>query len=621
MYKTILGISTAIGLALTPIVSLASDVANKETDHEKSLQRTQLRLNALIKAAARQNLLDINIEPSANSPTPKTLPETPNPTKHPIACIATNVFSFLPKTRIGKYEDLLLLKAGMITGPDQIDTGKAKTLALAYIGLGFAEEALITADTLEGPSKLAISIMAKTLMGNTSKDDTAFMQAQAECYDGANIWVHVMRDNYTPMPNSQTGPLTGPPTDYQVDQLVKQIEVLPENLRNTLGQRLGIRAAQNGDLKTAQALYRALREAEPEHAEIEQVVLNTDLQFLEALLAVNSSDAQKTSAGIKNIKSFAKTPGPYQAHALQALSLHSPKGENLYPGFLQDLDAAAQTYSAHPLGKQAQAQKMELLAKNHAFKSAIELVKTSFEVGDKYFEDSVVVIGGYVQSGLTGDDKNKKIWALEILISEKGFFSHLNDGKLLKQAGIYACAQLGMPELAGKIMPISKWKNLDAKTLKLLAISFTPNLKNRDIIADFPKYVFEQPELKAREIERAFAGKNPDKAIAIQVKLPENSLIQTAFIKNAWNEGYWSLANTGIKKQRHSNPTAKKELPKIKQELAATLSAVSPLLLTSGRSYALNDLAALQSHLNNELSLFQAFLNLGTTPIGSADNG
>ena len=168
---------------------------------------------------------------------------------------------------------------------------------------------------------------------------------------------------------------------------------------------------------------------------------------------------------------------------------------------------------------------------------------------------------------------------------------------------------------------MSEWKNLDTKTLNLLAISYSMNSKNPDVTAGFPKHVFEQPEFKAKEIEQAFAGKNPNKAIAIRRKLPENDIIQNAFIKSSWNEGYWSLANNGIRKKRLSSPSAKETLPRVKQELAATLSVASSLLLTSGRSYAINDLAALQSHLNNELGLFKHYLNPGETPKESADNG
>ncbi|MBL4854224.1 MAG: hypothetical protein JKY25_08305 [Robiginitomaculum sp.] len=608
MYKTFLSLSTALGLvllglALTPAISRAAE--NKPDAHKESLQRTQSRLDALIKAAARQDLVNINNKPGKNS----VAVEPAVKTEHPKACTPTNVFTFPPATRVDKYEDLLLLKAGMITGPDQIDMDKAEALALAYLGLGFGEEALMTAGTLDGPKKLAIGVMAKTLMGLATKDDADFMQAQAECYAGANMWAFVMQDIYTPLPVPE------------IDQLVEQIEGLPKNLRNTLGQRLGIKAVQNADLKTATALYKILLEAQPEHSDTGQAVLSADLQFLEALLAVNSSDANKKAAGIKKIKSFAKNGGPYQAHALQALSGHLPKDEDIYPGFMQDLDAAAQTYSDHPLGKQAQAQKMALLAKNHDFKTAIDLVKASFEVGSKYFEDGVVTIGRYVQSDLLDDDKRKKISALEILISEESFFSHLKDAKLLKQAGIYACAQLGLPNLALQIIPMSEWKNLDTKTLNLLAISYSMNSKNPDVTAGFPKHVFEQPEFKAKEIEQAFAGKNPNKAIAIRRKLPENDIIQNAFIKSSWNEGYWSLANNGIRKKRLSSPSAKETLPRVKQELAATLSVASSLLLTSGRSYAINDLAALQSHLNNELGLFKHYLNPGETPKESADNG
>ncbi len=628
--RPLLSIAAGFGLAITPILASANDVGTKPTAYKDSLQQTEARLNALIKAAARQELVNLN---TPKKPAQALIQKPVQVIAPPKTCKLEDMLLFPDKSKIGDYSKLQILKAGLFMSPDtrvedpinperigldqiapeRIDVGKAKTLTSAYLGLGFGQEALNIADLLKQQDKLTAGIMARALIGTASKDDVVAMQAKVKCNPQAQIWLYLITEKYTAL------------SDTQIQEYIVQTNQIPDALRKKLVQTLGIKAAQNGDLKTANALYQALVNEDGDLEAENRVTRSVDLQFFAALLAINSEDAKIKSGGIKKIKIFAKSEGYYQAFALQALALHSPLRktveETYYPGYIQDLDASAQIYSAHAIGKQAQAQQIDILAQNQNYLAAIGLAKTSVAPDSTYFVETKNTISAHVTSDLLGADERSQISALEIILSEGRLFATLENLVSLQQAGIHASAKLGLPELAKEIMPQGQWKSLDAQTLELLAASFETNHAGQDITALFPKTVFAQPKFKAKQIKKAFRTKNPAKARAVLRTSPNNEALQNAYINYAWQNGYWSLAANGYRDISREQPATKNQLAPVKPRLAATLSMVSPLLLRSGRPYEIQDLAALQSHLNTEIGLFKSYLKLDDFGNIGAENG
>jgi hypothetical protein len=600
--------STVLAFGLVPLVSVAADEKPiKTVEQNKSLQRTEQRLKALIEAAANQDLIHVAQKSDKPDLTSSTHVKS-TAVKRSKICIAQDVFGIPTVARANTYEDLLMLKRDIVIGPDQLDTAKAQTLAQAYLGLGFGEEALVMAASLHDPERTAISIMAKILMGIADEDDAAFMKTQAECFDAkTNVWHVVMQDIYTPL--SAAG----------IDSVIKQISALPKRLQNILGQHLGIKAVRTNDIKTAKAVYNILLEALPKQPDTHQVILSTDLHFFRALLALKSEPDLANTSHVRTLKIFAKKEGPYQAYALQALSDFFPKGDILYPGYIQDLDATVHTYSAHPIGKQALAQKITYLAKNFVFHEAINLTKRNFTVGDTYFEKSIDIIGKDLLSALTGTDANEQIRALDALINEGGFFAYMKDNNALKQAGLRVSAQLELPTLAAKIMPMDTWKNLNVDTVNILALSYSSDKNNQAVLAYFPQFVFEQAAFKAQEIDRAFVNRNLEKANDILQKSPDNTTIENAFITSSWNNNYWSVASRGLEEMLRTKPREDGNPLFVKQQLAATLGATSPLLFASSSRYGMKELEMLQGQLDKELRIFRTYIRSGeTTEIGKS---
>ena len=590
--------ATGIGLMLVLPICVSAD---EERTHKENLKRTEQRLNQLIKIAADQNLVHVSGPDTKQAQLPKSSP-IPASSK---TCISNQLFSFPPETRLHTYEDVLALKNNMVTGPDTIDLGKARTLALAYLGFGFGQEAFAATAPLESQEKLVISAMAKTLLGRAEARDIELLNAQSGCSEGAKTWLHLAGNDDVPL------------SGYDI----KYIESLPGALKNIAGQKLGTRAVQNRDLKTAQSLYKILLAAAPKNADTNEPILGHGLVFFRALLALEDEDEHNRAAAMQTLKLYAKNDSPYQAAALQALSPFMARGEETYPGYIQDLESAAQTYGDAPQGKQANAQKINYFAQNQSFRQAIDLTWGHYELGDAYFVDSVIVISRHLQADLLGHNQRQQITALNILISDAEFFSHLQDDKTLKQAGIYACAQLGLPELAGQVSPREQWKNLNAETMNALALSYGYELKTQKNAAYFPQYVFEQAEFKVGEIKQALAQKNPKRAFAIKMEFPNNDVIQGVFVTSSWKNGYWSLVANNISEPSKASPGVGGELSLVEKKLAATLSVATPILIASNRPYGLDDLTALQRHLENELGVFQSYLALVQAPASGENSG
>lgn len=624
MYRKLFFVSVGFCIALSPSISHADEVKDDIASHEErldGLQHTQQRLNELIKAAVKQNLVDVSYNSPLSNAETKPVQKSNNKLSSTAsqAC-GTDTFSFPPQVKSITYDDLESLKSQVIINGDEIDPAKLKVLALAYIGLGFGEEALLASTTLAEPQQTIVRSQATTLLGTISASDLDFIRAQALCNESAQIWLDVL--------SAQKAPLT----DEEIRQLQKRLSVLPRELRNIFGQRLGLKALKVDDIKTAKALYKTLIKQAPEHPETHKKLMSTDLKFFEAMLSVKNKDEQQKKLGVRKLKAFATKDNPYQVEALQALSNYlaanndQQGGNGAYSGYEQDLDAAAQTYSQDEKGKQALAQKINFLAQNHELYPAIALAKESFERESHLFDDSVVAISRYVYSDLNNSNANIKLKALDILTREAAFFSGLEDTEDLRHAGVTACAKLELPKLAAKIMPMNTWQELDTETLTLLALSFGQDLRKQEIASAFPKQVLMQDEFKAMKIEQAFAGKEPGVAMKILSSSPKNDIVQNAFITHAWSAGYWSLVDKGVRAEIQNNKlqpntSVQQILTVPAQNLAATLSTNAPVLPATSNYYGINELTSLQQYLENDLGVFKKYLSSTSNEITKTTNG
>lgn len=631
MYRTFLSLSL---LSCTMALSVQSHAQEQPakgistSDSRDDLKHTRQRLDALIKAASEQNLVNIKKANQGNAENNKKNAPLPNREKNAIAqtqqenCDAS-VFSFPQAAKINTYVQLETLKKRVVSFGDtldngeHIDTANFNKLAFAYLGLGFSEEAILASMALNGSQKHAIQAMANTLMDVADADDIHFIRLHADCdnsdNNAAQIWLDLVQAYDEPFTNQQI--------KAQQDNLA----ALPSTLQNIFGVRLGLKSLRAGDIEAANTLYATLIKRAPVNADTHDIIMSKDLQFFEAMrMAASESDddisGQKKAQAIQTLKSFANTDNPYRVQALQMLTTQAQQSDNnqhmsgdIYPGFSQDLDAAAQTYSGHNKGQQVLAQKIAFLAQNQALEPAIALAKDSFEIESAYFQDSVIVISGYLHADLISKNTTVKLWALELLIREAAFFAHNNDIITLNRAGIAACAQLGLPKLAVQLMPMDKWQGLDVQTQILLALGLGQEAGKYNKSSIFQEQIYAQTTFRAGEIERAFARKDPSAAFEILRGTPNDDVLQKIFASAAWTAGYWSLVDNNMRHQSkriHANKGSKAQsfLTPQARNLAAQLSINAPLLASQNEIYDLDDLTSLQSYLASDLDVFHKYL-------------
>lgn len=595
MQKNIITLAASLSTLLLAMPALAQSSSTETKQND--LSQTEQRLTDLIKAAAAQNLLEVR-RSEPGTPTARLAPiPSIEPAKPNIACSTEDVFTFPQKARAEYYEDILTLKNSMVTGPDQVDTHKAQILAQAYLGLGFADEAINIAEHLAPAEQSAIKAMAHLVRGDMNDTHKKTLQINAACFDAAQIWQKLSQKSER--------------LDYEVftDADRAHLNALPAHLSEILGLQLAMQALGGKGIGTAQAIYDDIKASAENHEnydpDLSPYLQNDAVGLLGALLALEKHDDRERRTGMGLLKSIAERDGPYRAQALQALVTTG----NLYPEYRQDLDSVSQTFSETPSGKQAQAQKINFLADEYKFANAVTVAKNNFMPESSYYAQSVIVISLKMQSALLGTDANHQLGALNTLITEDGFFAHLADAKPLRHAGVNACIDLGLSELAPQVLPVQFWNELDDSALIFLALQSTKPDNFRA-----PKHILKAQEFTTAELRTAFDKKNTRRAFAVLNAHPKSAALQTAFSQGAWDNGYWSLAQNSLRK----NPDG--QSPN-NLNLATTLSLISPTLINTHRPDGLTDQLALQSYLEGDLKIIRTYLLPKTESITGAKNG
>ncbi len=575
--------------------AFAKDNASSDDD----LLKTEQRLKQLIKAAAEQDLVNVkNDKHKGKKQADKSKIEN---------CTKEGIFAFPDNARINSYEELLKLKSSLIKMDTKskaltIDTVIAKTLAWGYLGLGFADEAILMAEQLPSNDKQAVKLIGNILLDNISNEQTTILDQNLDCQKRIKFWSVLSKK--IPLPKS----------DDETQNFVRNLKTLPSPLRIMLAIDIGLFAYETGNVDFARDIHTSLVKWEDEQglAKIDGFVVFASLLELKNK---KIKDKQKT---LKKLGNLAKKQGPYQAEALSALLQYEPdnsgkslgtsvnitKTGQLYPGFEQDLEGVTRSWSGHTKGKLALAQQVNLLAKNDKLAEAIALTKASFETSSVFFHQSAKIISNQMKLDLYAIDKIKQLRALDLFLVERQFFSQLKNIYELKKAAIYASIILSMPDLAEKIIPKSKWKKLDDDLLVNLALQYQNYLarknKNRNFVDKemreiFPNHILAGKKFAQARIANALNKKDYKSALTIKNKYKDKD-IKNTFTKQAWQNGFWGLV-------------ANADLPKNEKMLAGLLAS-SPAVLS--KAYKYNNIAQieyLQNYLQKEVQVFQTYID------------
>jgi hypothetical protein len=198
----------------------------------------------------------------------------------------------------------------------------ASTLAVAYIHIGFFEEANAVAAPLarEGDGNMAVAAaladFASGAKGRAAHDLAPYRQCSA-FFELAHA--------------AAAGPY-GEGLAAMMDKHVRALSEITTSLRAPLAEALGLAALENGDTEIARAFYDVAVKARTGEN-------SAALAIMEKSLAIEPGEIASAD---KHLTEVARTPGPLQARALALLAEdYKERADASYEGFLDDI--AAQT--------------------------------------------------------------------------------------------------------------------------------------------------------------------------------------------------------------------------------------------------------------------------------------
>lgn len=384
-------------------------------------------------------------------------------------------------------------------------------------------------------------------------------------------------------------------------QQYKQMAALPKNLGALMMQRFGLDAMERGDVKTAKHFMKMIKKAQKKH-EIDQI-FDDEGKFFEALYMLETGD----KAAFPILNALARRDGRLQVRALQTLATAELKtGHKTYSGYEEDLDGAAHIFSEQPEGQQALAEKIGFFVSTGALNQAIGMTKEKFSPADEHYMDSVVLVSARMQSQFLGHDDTQKLQALNTLLREHVFFDALVDSFPLRSAGVSASLDIGLAELAPRVLSTDQWHRLDIHVLRELAAALPDEMKS-----DLPAKAFSGPAMEVLEIKTAFQARKPKIAMAALRKIPENKDALKMAANQAWEAGYWGVARDAIDDLSKTDEGAKEHGLKAKKDLASVLSVPSPHLTPAQNSQSIDDLETLQTFLDKDIEIIKEYVNGG----------
>ncbi len=576
-------------LALTATTSFASPEDEPQVTTQKNdLSGAQKKLNALIKSAVAHDFEDVDPD-KKNEPhdvdVAKKIPFVVEST-----CVDAEIFSFPRSVHVSDYHALTAIKNAIVTGPDEIDKHKARLLVMAYLGLGFGEEAQDYASYLNGNEERVLNAMGRAVGGLVKDGDVALLSAQAECHVGAALWADFAKIQFD-----------GTEKIHLTKSQNEQIAALPQALAIIMAKRFGIHAVRHGD-NNASGKYLLFLE-DLQSTDENPIIFDDEAKFFKALYLREESEAHSTFI----LSALAQKDGMFQVRALQVLAKKQIDGGVApYADFEEDLNGAVHVFSQHPEGKQALAQKIEFFVATDKLDQAIGMTKEKFLPSDILYTNSVVRVSERMQVYLTGDNVRRKLYALNTLLREQIFFDALADGFPLRRDGISASLDLELSELAPRILPVEQWGRLDLHVLRQLAVDLPENLKSK-----LPARAFSGANFEAEKVQSAFEKNQPKQAMDILRGMPDNEKALQIAAHQTWKNGQWSLAKQTIDDVNAQHSKDGKTIDasqKLKARLAAALSVPSPHLIASNRAKNARDFQALQTFLDNDIETIKEYV-------------
>jgi hypothetical protein len=303
----------------------------------------------------------------------------------------------------------------------------AATLALAYLHIGFFEEASAIANprAREGDVNLAAAgALADIVIGSTARATRTLTPLRACGAFGEMAYAAAAKpedENVAPMK----------------DKHVEALRPLMPVLRAPLAENLALNAIDRGDMTIAKEFYDLARSARGRER-------SPALAVLESMLAeqiATSGDGNPGAAHAlpeqhvapvisEQLKELAQEPGPMQAKALAILAKDYEKRASVaYEGLLDDIAAQSSRRNSSLSDARASFTGAKALAAAGRLQESVAVLDSAAKAAPGASEASQKLAQSFIMNGLLADDKTR-LDAVSAFFYFRDFVDSDNDGDL-----------------------------------------------------------------------------------------------------------------------------------------------------------------------------------------------
>lgn len=263
----------------------------------------------------------------------------------------------------------------------------AKTLALAYMHIGFFEEAsAIASSRADEDGNMAIA----SALANLASGKTSVARTTLAPYQQCGAFFEMIHAAASRPHESDLAPLK--------DKHIVALKSLTAPLRAPIAEQLALFALERDEKAIAQAAYKVALEASGGETTAALAIL--EREFADA--------PKKIAAAEQKLVEVAQTPGPLQAKALSVLAEeYSERAETAYEGFLDDLAAQTSRRNTNPDDARAAFSGAKALASAGRLQQGVSVLEAATRNAPGAKPAGQALARSIILSALSGDDESR----------------------------------------------------------------------------------------------------------------------------------------------------------------------------------------------------------------------
>lgn len=486
--------------------------------NENGLSDAAENLSRILKSAKEKGL----VQAKQPEQTKDTSGEAPA-----VNCDIGEILKFTSLQPIETYEDLTVAKS---IRDEMNDVYGALHLARVQLSLGLGTEAKATLSPYETIEADLLARAAGLLTHPHYDIDAPIIEAYADCNAQTKIWAMLENPEYF------MEPISGEARR----KIVNDVSEFPKFLRETISVTLGIKAAENGEVNLARALWEKMdTEARENGTRLPDEKLDKhNYLYLNGLLNKDSDSGFYISV----LNYLSEREGEFRLTALTQLSKENRSSTaKINTSLEDDLVEVSQTFSN---GSESQLAALELVKNRIHVGRAIDAITATqkyFNPSDAEFRQSVLQITDLVETRLQSENNLKRIIGLNDYLFDTDFYEEGGNTETLKVNALSAALLSNLPELHEKIFIAEDDIPEEAQPLLEQALFFT-NLKNGNAqdVSETVRTVSLSDALAKQTGHQALVDNNINLARSMAAKMPDTNDRDDLLQNIAWVEGRWA---------------------------------------------------------------------------------